>query len=138
VLLSDNPVAASAFVVLVVGTYEFHATDNDWGFDGAGMLAALAALAAVPYAWWVELPAILVALGLKNHYSHLLVGAFLIPIIVVCAIEGAWLYLALGFPLFLLGLCIWNREGDWPHAIWHVLTAVAMTIIAVGLTDGVG
>ena len=28
VLLSDNPVAASAFVVLVLGTYEFHATLN--------------------------------------------------------------------------------------------------------------
>ena len=138
VLLSDNPVAASAFVVLVVGTFEFHATANDWGFDGAGMLAALAALAAVPFAWWVELPAILVALGLKNHYSHLLVAALLVPVFVVSLIEGAGLYFVIALPFFLVGLYIWNREGDWPHAVWHVLTAVAMTIIAVGLTGGVG
>jgi hypothetical protein len=139
VLLSDNPVAASAFVVLVVGTFEFHGTANDWGFDGAGMLAALAALAAVPYAWWVELPAILIALGLGlKKYNHLLVGAFLVPVTVVCFIEGAWLYWVIGIPFFLGGLYIWNREGDWPHAIWHVCTAVAMTIIAVGLTGGVG
>ncbi len=133
-LFPHSKPAVTAFAVLTLGTLLFHATDMDYGLDGAGMLAATCVLFALPYAWGWEVAAVVGGFILgKVHYNHDVVGMLLIPVSLVAIINEQGWQLALAMSLFLIGFLIWRRPGDWPHAAWHVATAGAMTVLGLAL-----
>lgn len=133
ILLPDHPVAAFAFAVLAIGTFLFHATDNDYQLDGAGMLASTCALVGLPISWLVEALAVAFGFAIRGFYSHLLLGLLIVPVAVVALIDGAWAWLLGALVLLGIGFWIWQRDGDVPHAIWHVATAAGMTLLVIGL-----
>lgn len=130
-----HPLPAAAFVLLWAGTLLFHATDRDYGLDGAGMLASTFVLIALPFDWGLELVLALVGFWLgRFYYSHKMVGASLVPVSLICLTHHATVPLLIGLLLFGAGFLIWRREGDWAHAAWHIATSAAMTSVVLGLT----
>jgi hypothetical protein len=133
ILLPDHLIAAFAFFVLAIGTFLFHAFGNDRQLDGAGMLASVSALIGLPFGPIVEGLAVAGGFAFVGFYSHKLIGALIVPVSVVAVLQGAWAWLLGAWVLFGIGFWIWHRSGDWPHAVWHVATCAAMTLILIGI-----
>ncbi len=133
ILLPDHPNAAFAFFVLVIGTFLFHAYANDKQLDGAGMLASTCALIGLPFGVVVQGLAVAGGFTIVGFYSHKLIAALLVPVSGVALWQGAWAWLLGAWVLFGVGFWIWHRPGDWPHAVWHLSTAAAMTLILIGI-----
>ncbi len=133
ILLPDHPFAVFAFCVLAIGTFLFHAFGNDKQLDGAGMLASVGALIGLPFGLIVQGLTMAGGLALVGFYSHKLIAALILPVGVVAVCQGAWAWFAGALVLFVIGFLIWRRPGDWPHAVWHVTTCAAMTLILIGI-----
>ena len=133
ILLPDHLIAVFAFCVLAIGTFLFHAFGNDRQLDGAGMLASVSALIGLPFGPTVEGLAVAGGFAIVGFYSHKLIAALIVPVSVVAVWHGAWAWLLGAWVLFGIGFWIWHRPGDWPHAVWHVTTCAAMTLILIGI-----
>jgi hypothetical protein len=133
ILLPDHLIAVFAFCVLAIGTFLFHAFANDWQLDGAGMLASTAVLIGLPFGPVVEGLAVAGGFAIRGFYSHKLIAALMVPVSGVALWQGAWAWLLGALALFGIGFWIWRRPGDWPHAVWHLATAAAMTLILIGI-----
>jgi hypothetical protein len=133
ILLPDHLIAVFAFCVLAIGTFLFHAFANDWQLDGAGMLASVGVLIGLPFGPIVEGLAVAGGLAIRGFYSHKLIAALIVPVSGVALWQGAWAWLLGALVLFGIGFWIWRRPGDWPHAVWHLTTCAAMTLILIGI-----
>ena len=133
ILLPSEWPASIAFVILTVGTLLFHATDNDYGLDGAGMLASVFVLVGLPYGAGEEATFGLTGLLLRDFYNHKLVAILMVPVAGICLIHDAWPWLLGAVGLLVVGFLVWRREGDIAHGVWHLCTAAAMTLIVIGL-----
>jgi hypothetical protein len=133
ILLPSEWPASIAFVILVVGTLLFHATDNDFGLDAAGMLASVFVLVGLPYGAGEEAAFVVTGLLLRDFYNHKLVGTLVVPVAAICLIHDAWPWLLGALALFAVGFIVWRRPGDIAHGVWHLCTAAAMTLVVIGL-----
>jgi hypothetical protein len=93
------------------------------------MLTALCVLVVAPMPWLVHVGAALIGLSVVRIYSHALTMA------VVLAALVAEVYVELAVALVIQGVvyAVWHCRGDWPHVAWHVLSAVAMTVLTGAL-----
>jgi hypothetical protein len=133
ILLPSEWPASIAFVILTVGTLLFHATDNDYGLDAAGMLASVFVLVGLPYGAGEEAAFGLTGLLLRDFYNHKLVAILMVPVAAICLIHDAWPWLLGALALFGVGFLVWRRPGDIAHGVWHLCTAAAMTLVVIGL-----
>lgn len=141
-VLGSVPLALS-YGLLGVGTALFHATTPDslgdirgtvsrhWAatLDHAGMLATIGVLMMLGPGPWVGL---FVGLILTPLYSHSLVWAGLVGVVIAALLSGVYLALLVGLALMGAAYLAWRQPGDAFHAAWHLLSGCAMTTLAVG------
>lgn len=142
---------ALALILLGCGSAAYHGwkTIPTHRLDLAGMYAVFGALAIhgiVPEVTWAALPMALIGaglawrwawawkgMGLEEQMGLLLVVASLRPLIL-----GPRGLILAGWALFVLAMGAWQldrrttRLGLWGHAIWHILTAAAITLLYWG------
>ena len=150
--VSDDPMrfAMAAFLcLLAVGSAGYHGTKRTFwnNMDWAGMYSTMTVLVIhginpnVPGGWLGGFSvgivgACLFAFQVK-HVDLLMGGLFLVAAIPPIARGGLWAVLPVVL-LFALGYLAWQADkrrwkfiGLYGHALWHVLTAVALALLFV-------
>ena len=129
------PVLALAFVLLGVGTAALHIWDGQLSddLDHAGMLTTLCVLVVAPMPWLVHVGAALIGLSAVRIYSHALTLTATLAVVLGALVAEVYVELAVALVIQGVAYALWHRRGDWPHAAWHVLSAVAMTALTGAL-----
>lgn len=152
----DDSSAVMGVMLWVLGTGSalYHAEKHPeaQATDWVGMLAVLAATAVLA---WLAVPiAMLAAAGLVvgwylmrlrgtdgNVRAHRVPVDWLVGALLASAVIGIWLKgdratLGVSLAVYLVAFGIWHMDkrpspitGRWGHALWHVLTSVAMVLM---------
>lgn len=146
---SHSLAIASAMTFLGIGSALYHGFKTTWAnkMDWAGMYAVFGALvvhASVPdhpSAAWIMVAlggtfAWLFAFQLSQVDLHAQMGLYLsltlIPTILLGNATLGWISLA----LFVIAFSVWQLDKTriirlWGHALWHILTAIAIGILYI-------
>lgn len=149
------PSAVWGFTMLLLGLGSgyFHGTKTKFGYklDDNGMYVAFSALlvyALNPHAAWIALVMAVVAglvvwqIGFGKQEAELIhpfVGIFVAVIVLKLLLSGAALYGLLSLGIFGAAYAAYWADKQrtfflkkWGHGVWHLLTAVAITMLFWG------
>jgi hypothetical protein len=141
---------ALAMLLLGLGSIAYHGTARPWGqqLDRAGMFMAFGALAIHGMApdgdWRIAL--LMLVLGVfcswafvYRTYANLdrAMGMLLALCLVGAVLLGSWSLGLVSLAVFAVAYVAWTEDhksttpwtGLWGHAVWHLLTAVAMLLL---------
>lgn len=148
--LSSSAMALS-LILLMTGSALYHGYKTLYAnhMDWLGMYAVFGALAAHGFApeedWisWIMLGAGAVLGWIYAEKMHWVsmdwhMGALLVVASVGPVLERHWPLLAISWGLFIIAFTIWHLDkahhklvGLWGHALWHILTAIAIGVMYV-------
>lgn len=142
-------------VFLGIGSALYHGYKTIWAsrLDNAGMYAAFSSLVIYGMAPTHHFIGPVMALGAiissrllayGANWKYLLdpiIGMFVFLSVIANLLRGGYLNAILGFVLFGLAYIVWWMDKKktlkilpkWGHAIWHVITAVALLILFLGI-----
>lgn len=143
----------AAMVLLGVGSGLYHYFKRGWSnrVDVSGMYATMSAIGFATWPiqadWWAAI-AVFCTGVITALYAHVLwkrwdtTKVMAVTLLVGTAgliASGSWLTLAVSWGCYAIGYAFWTIDqrttwlGRYGHAMWHVFTAVAMTVMPLGI-----